>query len=103
LLRNFEGVDFIPYDSPPKPVDGFASIQKNIVLPDKRAIDGTAIIKVFINKDGKATQMSVLQSCGNKAFDKAAMTAIGKTAFIPAQQRDKTIGVWISIPIVFKT
>lgn len=94
---------FVPYDSPPKPVGGFAAIQNNIELPDKKGIDGTTIIKTYIDTNGKATQTSIEQSCDNKDYDQAAITATEKTEFIPAQQRDKTIGVWITIPVVFKT
>ncbi len=101
-LQKYAGPEFVAYDSPPEPIGGFKSIQKNIVLPKKGMIDGKTVVRTFIDIDGNATQLSIEQSCGNKAYDKAAIAAIEKTEFIPAKQRDKTIGVWIMIPVVFK-
>jgi len=58
---------------------------------------------VYIDKQGQATQLSVERSCGYDKYDNAAMAAIEKTEFIPGKQHDKAIGVWIVIPVVFKT
>jgi len=37
-----------------------------------------------------------------KGLDEAAISAIKKTRFKPAKQRDRDVGVWIAIPVVFR-
>jgi protein TonB len=46
--------------------------------------------------------MTVLQGIPNTGLNEAAMAAIKKTRFKPAQQRDRPVGVYISIPVNFK-
>ncbi|MFB0515439.1 MAG: TonB family protein [Candidatus Neomarinimicrobiota bacterium] len=38
----------------------------------------------------------------NTGLDEAAAEAIKRTRFKPAKQRDRPVGVWISIPVNFK-
>lgn len=96
---------FIPYDSPPKPVNGQAGILDNLKIPGElegSELQGTTLVQVYIDKNGMAQNSSVKKSCGNKILDRAAVAAIEKTAFIPGKQRDKNIGVWIIIPMEFR-
>ena len=56
----------------------------------------------FVDKKGKVTETVVLKGIPNTGLDEAAMTAIAKTRFKPAKQRDRAVGVWISIPVNFR-
>jgi len=38
----------------------------------------------------------------NTGLEEAAIAAIKKTRFKPAKQRDRNVGVYISIPVIFK-
>ena len=60
------------------------------------------VIQAFVSKKGKVTETLVLKSIPNTGLDEAAMEAIKKTKFIPAKQRDRAVGVWISIPVNFR-
>ena len=98
-------VRFIPYDDPPVPVGGYGAIQQHIVYPEiaqEAGIEGTVVIQAFVSKKGKVTETLVLKSIPNTGLDEAAMEAIKKTKFIPAKQRDRAVGVWISIPVNFR-
>jgi len=98
-------VRFIPYDDPPVPVGGYGAIQRHIVYPEiaqEAGIEGTVVIQAFVSKKGKVTETLVLKSIPNTGLDEAAMEAIKKTKFIPAKQRDRAVGVWISIPVNFR-
>ncbi len=98
-------VRFIPYDDPPVPVGGYGAIQRYIVYPEiaqEAGIEGTVVIQAFVSKKGKVTETLVLKSIPNTGLDEAAMEAIKKTKFIPAKQRDRAVGVWISIPVNFR-
>ena len=98
-------VKFIAYDDPPVPVGGYGAIQRNIVYPEiaqEAGIEGKVIIQAFIDNKGRVQGMSVLQGIPNTGLNEAAMAAIKKTRFKPAQQRDRPVGVYISIPVNFK-
>ena len=43
-----------------------------------------------------------LMSVGYGDGKEAAMEAIRKTRFRPAKQRERAVGVWISIPVNFR-
>ena len=96
---------FIPYDQAPEPIGGFAAIQRRVVYPEiaqQAGIEGTVIVQVFVNKNGDVEICNVLKGVPNTGLDEAAVDAVKKQKFIPAKQRDKTVGVWISIPVKFK-
>ena len=98
-------VKFIAYDDPPVPVGGYGAIQRNIVYPEiaqEAGIEGKVIIQAFIDEKGRVQSMTVLQGIPNTGLNEAAMAAIKKTRFKPAQQRDRPVGVYISIPVNFK-
>ena len=98
-------VRFIPYDDPPVPLGGYSAIQRNIIYPEiaqEAGIEGTVVIQAFVDKKGKVTDTVVLKGIPNTGLNEAAMTAIEKTKFKPAKQRDRAVGVWISIPVNFR-
>jgi len=98
-------VRFIPYDEPPVPIGGYAAIQSKVIYPEiamEAGIDGTVIVQAFINKSGIVLETVILSGAPNTGLDEAAVEAVKNTQFKPAKQRDKPIGVWISIPIHFR-
>ncbi|MFA6742773.1 MAG: TonB family protein [Candidatus Neomarinimicrobiota bacterium] len=98
-------VRFIPYDEPPEPMGGFAEIQKNIVYPEiaqEAGIEGTVVVQAFVNERGVVTECVILKGMPNTGLEEAAIAAIKKTRFKPAKQRDRNVGVYISIPVIFK-
>jgi protein TonB len=98
-------VRFIPYDEPPIPIGGYSAIQANIVYPEiarEAGIEGTVIVKAFIDRRGRVLNTIVLAGVPNTGLDEAAAEAIRKTRFKPAKQRDRPVGVWISIPVHFR-
>lgn len=98
-------VRFIPYDEAPEPIGGFAAIQRNVIYPEiaqEAGIEGTVIVQAFVNEFGKVTDCVILKGVPNTGLDEAAVSAIKKTRFKPAKQRDRNVGVYISIPVIFK-
>jgi protein TonB len=98
-------VDFTPYDEPPVPIGGMAAIAKNVVYPEiakEAGIEGTIYIQSYIDEKGLVLNSVVNKGMPGTGLDEAAMDAIKKTKFIPAQQRDRNVGVWIAIPVTFK-
>jgi protein TonB len=93
-------VKFIPYDDPPKPLTRINP--KYPEIAQEAGIEGTVIVQVFIDKKGRVKETSILQGIPNTGLDEAAIEAIRNTRFKPAKQRERAVGVWISIPINFR-
>lgn len=96
---------FVPYDSPPEPIGGFAAIQRNLHYPEiarRAGVEGTVIIQVLIDTKGNVIKTKIAKSLGNNGCDEAAIVAIKRTKWKPALQRDKPVKVWVSIPVIFK-
>ncbi len=98
-------VRFIPYDEAPVPIGGYTAIQRNVRYPpiaQEAGIEGTVIVQAFVNSKGRVTETVILKGIPNTGLDEAAVDAIKRTLFTPAKQRDRPVGVWISIPVSFK-
>ena len=96
---------FVPYDSAPEPIGGFAAIQKNLTYPEiarRAGVEGMVVVQVLIDTKGNVDDTRVAKSLGNNGCDEAAIEAIKKTKWKPALQRDKPVKVWVSIPVIFK-
>lgn len=92
-------VKFIPYDDPPVPKSPINPVYPEIA--QEAGIEGTVIVQAFINDKGKVEETIVLKGVPNTGLDEAAAEAIRNTRFKPAKQRDRPVGVWISIPVHF--
>ncbi|HCL00029.1 MAG TPA: hypothetical protein DHW42_08010 [Candidatus Marinimicrobia bacterium] len=105
LPSSNSNVKFIPYDSPPSPIGGFKAIQENVIYPkaDREAgNEGTVIVQAFLDENGDVTEAVILKSPGLEGLDNAAINAVKQTKFKPAMQKEKPVGVYITIPVIFK-
>jgi TonB family protein len=93
-------VKFIPYDDPPKPLTSIKP--KYPEIAQEAGIEGTVIVQVFVDKKGRVKETIILKGIPNTGLDEAAIKAIRKTRFLPAKQRERAVGVWISIPVNFR-
>ena len=93
-------VKFIPYDDPPQPLSSIRPVYPEIA--QEAGIEGTVVVQVFVDKKGRVNDTLVLKGIPNTGLDEAAVTAIKKTRFRPAKQRERAVGVWISIPVNFR-
>lgn len=93
-------VKFIPYDDPPQPLSSIKPVYPEIA--QEAGIEGTVVVQVFVDKKGRVQDTLILKGIPNTGLDEAAVTAIKKTRFRPAKQRERAVGVWISIPVNFR-
>ena len=93
-------VKFIPYDDPPVPLTPIRP--KYPEIAQEAGIEGTVFIQAFIDKQGRVIETTIIKGIPNTGLDEAAIEAIRKTRFRPARQRERAVGVWISIPVNFK-
>ena len=93
-------VKFIPYDDPPQPLSSIKPVYPEIA--QEAGIEGTVVVQVFVDKKGRVQDTLILKGIPNTGLEEAAVTAIKKTRFRPARQRERAVGVWISIPVNFR-
>ena len=93
-------VKFIPYDDPPQPLSSIRPVYPEIA--QEAGIEGTVVVQVFVDKKGRVQDTLILKGIPNTGLDESAVTAIKKTRFRPAKQRERAVGVWISIPVNFR-
>jgi TonB family protein len=104
LKKTEPAKNFVPYDQPPVPVDGMASIAKYVVYPEKAkeaGIEGTVLVQARVGIDGHVEETQILKGVST-GLNKAAEEAIKQVKFHPAKQRDKKVAVWITIPVEFR-
>ena len=93
-------VKFIPYDDPPVPLSPIRPRYPEIA--QEAGIEGTVIVQVFVDEKGRVKETVILKGIPNTGLDEAASEAIRTVRFRPAKQRERSVGVWISIPVNFR-
>jgi len=93
-------VVFIPYDDPPVALSPIRPVYPEIA--QEAGIEGVVVVQAFIDEKGRVKETLILKGVPNTGLDEAAMEAIRKTRFRPAKQRERSVGVWISIPVNFR-
>ena len=75
-----------------------------IVYPElarEAGIEGKIFVRAFINTKGIVTATKIVKGLPNTGLDEAAVRAIKKSRWYPARQRDKKVGIWLTIPVDF--
>ena len=93
-------VKFIPYDDPPVPLRPIKP--KYPEIAQEAGIEGTVVVQVFVDEKGRVKETIILKGIPNTGLDEAAADAIRLVRFKPAKQRERAVGVWISIPVNFR-
>ena len=93
-------VVYIPYDDPPVAMSPIRPRYPEIA--QEAGIEGVVVVQAFIDEKGRVKETLILKGVPNTGLDEAAMEAIRKTRFRPAKQRERAVGVWISIPVNFR-
>jgi len=93
-------VEFIPHDNALSPISSIRPIYPIAAMV--AGIEGTVIVQVFVDKNGDVTETSIMKGIPHSGLNGAAVKAIKSTKFKPATQNGEPIGVWITIPLVFK-
>jgi len=65
-------------------------------------LQGTVIVRVLVNPDGKPESANLQKSSGASMLDEAAMNAVKHWSFVPARQGDTPIPAWVDVPILFR-
>ena len=93
--------EFIPYDQAPRPRRPLTAFLVYPELAKEAGIEGKVYVKAFIDVKGIVKSARIERGVPNTGLDEAALKAVKKSRWYPARQRDKKVGVWITIPIDF--
>lgn len=63
--------------------------------------EGTVILELLIQSDGKVGEVRIKNSSGFPRLDRAALKAVKRWRYIPAQQAGEFINFWYEQPVVF--
>ena len=97
------GAASLPMSSHPRfGVEGLANpAPRYPYLSRSREEEGKVILRVHVNKQGRASRIETIQSSGHSRLDKAARKAVKNWTFIPAlEDGNPTAGV-VQVPISF--
>jgi len=68
----------------------------------KRGYQGTVLLSVHVNKEGKVDDLWLYESCGYKILDNAALKAVKDWTHEPGKRGEKAIETWVEVPVIFK-
>jgi protein TonB len=92
----------------------FNSVKKAIPIYDKnpspeypliarrRGFQGTVVLEVMVDRNGRVGELRVLKSSGYKVLDRAAGESVRKWMFRPAIKGNEKIEMWVRIPVCFQ-
>lgn len=81
----------------------YAGLQRLIVYPDmakRHGVEGTVTIQVLVDVDGKPAKVVVYKGV-NVWLDNEAVRAASLATYTPAQQSNRAVAAWLTIPVVF--
>ncbi len=90
---------FVPFEVEPKPTTPLRPEYPE--LARKAGIEGTVILRVLIDKDGRVRDVMVARKVG-AGLDEAAVEAIKRTTYTPAIQNNRPVAVWVAQTVVFR-
>jgi len=88
---------------PPRPVAGLATNPPPTYPPDARARgeQGRVIVRVVVGADGLPQTVGLAVSSGYPLLDRAALRAVRRWRFVPAERDGKPVAAVIDVPIAF--
>lgn len=63
--------------------------------------EGKVMLRVFVEPDGRPSQVVVKEGSGSPRLDRAAEEAVARWKFVPARRGEEAVGAWVVVPIMF--
>ena len=71
-------------------------------LARKRGQEGTVILQVQVNEQGRVDDLEIETSSGYTSLDRAAVSSVKKWNFEPGRRGEERIVMWVRVPVTFK-
>jgi|SRR5579884_730000 len=68
----------------------------------KLKLQGTVIVRVLVNPQGKPEVVQLAKSSGASLLDGAALKAVKDWSFVPAREGGNAVSAWVDVPIRFR-
>ena len=62
---------------------------------------GTVLLRVHVDADGRATEVEVKSSSGSPRLDQAALLTVRQWRFVPGRLGGQAIAAWVLVPVAF--
>lgn len=70
-------------------------------LARKRGYEGTVVLQVLVNKQGRVDNLQIDLSSNHTMLDRAALNSVRKWHFEPGRRGNEKIDVWVKVPVTF--
>jgi TonB family protein len=68
----------------------------------EKGYEGEVILRVEVLVNGRVGQIEIKKSSGYELLDHSALNTVKQWKFIPAKKGEKTIPLWVNIPVKFQ-
>ena len=68
----------------------------------RRGYQGTVIMEVLVNREGRVEDLRLSRSSGYTVLDKRAMSSVKNWLFEPGMREDEKVEMWVKVPIRFR-
>ena len=72
------------------------------VLAKKRGYQGTVVLEVLVDLNGRVSDLLVFKSSGYSALDRKASESVKKWLFEPGMRGNRRVKMWVRVPIRFQ-
>jgi len=71
-------------------------------LARKRGQEGTVLLQVLVNREGRVDALEIEMSSGFVLLDRAAEKAVRRWLFDPAVRGQQKVSMWVRVPVTFR-
>ena len=68
----------------------------------RRGYEGTVVLEVLVDGNGRVKQLRILTSSGHPVLDKAALKSVNGWLFEPGMVGDEKVDMWVRVPVRFE-
>jgi protein TonB len=68
----------------------------------RRNYQGTVRLDVLVDRQGRAAQVRLAESCGYAMLDRSAVKSVAQWRFEPARRFGRPIEMWVQVPVRFE-
>ena len=89
------------------PVHEAAPLYRLNPVPDypliarKRGYQGTVVLEVLVNREGKVKELTLSASSGYSVLDQAALASVKTWLFDPGTRGGEKVDMWVKVPVRF--
>ena len=72
------------------------------LIARRRGFQGTVVLEVLVNRNGRVGDLRVFNSSGYKVLDRSAVESVREWIFRPAIKGNENIEMWVRVPVCFQ-